>query len=316
MKPGFHRKLTSRRLRRCLISRRSSGWAGWIFAAGPGDPLVVVEGGAKPRKVRKKLVVSTFLRLATVALMLVPPSGALAGEFVKSPAGRPKAVVELFTSQGCGFCPPADALLADLARSDDVVALAYHVDYWDYLGWRDTMASPENTARQQEYSRAFGTRSVFTPQAVVNGREEMNGAKRGKVEAALRRMADAGEGGRRHGMSVDVRLSYEGGTMVVETGAADRPVGNAQILVVYFEPATRVKIERGKNAGRELTYWNAVSGFHSAGMWHGEKTRIELPKNEIARKGAGGCAVLVQEIGANNLPGAILGAAILSGPEG
>jgi len=243
--------------------------------------------------------------------ILASLGGAAAEESVKPPAARPKAVVELFTSQGCGFCPPADALLTDLSQSDDVVALAYHVDYWDYLGWRDTLASPENTARQQEYSRAFGSRSVYTPQIVVNGRQEMNGAKRGKVEGALRRMTDTPEG-----MIVDVSVSYEGGSMVIETGAADRPVKNAQLLVVYFEPATQVKIERGKNAGRELTYWNAVSGFHSAGMWHGEKTRIELPKNEIARKGAGGCAVLVQEIGANNLPGAILGAAILSGPEG
>jgi hypothetical protein len=248
----------------------------------------------------------TFLRLSTAALILAIASGAAAGDFVKSSASRPQAVVELFTSQGCGFCPPADALLADLARSDDVIALAYHVDYWDYLGWRDTMASPENTARQQEYSRAFGTRSVFTPQAVVNGREQMNGAKRGKVEAAMRRMA-GGPGG----MIVDVTVSYEGEAMIVETGAADRPVRNAQILVVYFEPATQVRIERGKNAGRSWTYLNAVSGFHSAGMWHGEKTRIELPKNAIARKGAGGCAVLVQEMDADNLPGAILGAAIL-----
>jgi hypothetical protein len=261
----------------------------------PGGPLGAGGAGKTPRN-REKLLVLTFLRLMTAALIVASASGAAAGEFVKSPAARPKAVVELFTSQGCGFCPPADALLADLARSDDVVALAYHVDYWDYLGWRDTMASPENTARQQEYSRAFATRSVFTPQAVVNGRVEMNGAKRARVEAAMRRMAGSPEG------------------MIVETGAADRPVRNAQVLVVYFEPATPVRIGRGKNAGRELTYWNAVSGFHSAGMWHGEKTRIALPKNEIARKGAGGCAVLVQEMDEDNLPGAILGAAILSRP--
>lgn len=250
-------------------------------------------------------MVLTFLRLATAALILASASGAGAAENVK----RPKAVVELFTSQGCGFCPPADALLADLARSGDVVALAYHVDYWDYLGWRDTMASPENTARQQEYSRAFGTRSVFTPQAVVNGREQMNGAKRGKIEGAIRRMAGAAEG-----MGVDVSLSYEGGAMVIEVGDADRPVHAAQIVVVYFEPAVPVKIERGKNAGRELTYWNAVAGFHSAGMWNGRRTRIELPKNEVARKGAGGCAVLVQEMGEGDLPGAILGAAIAPRP--
>lgn len=264
-------------------------------------------------------MVLTFLRLATAAAILAGASGASAGDSVKpAPGGsagdRPRAVVELFTSQGCGFCPPADALLADLARSDDVVALAYHVDYWDYLGWRDTMASPENTARQQEYSRAFGTRSVFTPQAVVNGRVEMNGAKRGKVEAAMRRMADtSAKGG--GAMIVDVDVAYDGGAMVVDIGEADREVRDAQILVVYFEPATQVRIERGKNAGRAWTYLNAVSGFHSAGMWHGGKTRIELPKNAIARKGAGGCAVLVQEMGADNLPGAILGAAILSNPE-
>ncbi len=256
--------------------------------------------------IRENSLVLTFLRLVTAALILASATGAVAGENVK----RPKGVVELFTSQGCSFCPPADAMLADLAQSGDVVALAYHVDYWDYLGWRDTMANPENTARQQEYSRAFGTRSVFTPQAVVNGREQMNGAKRGKVEGALRRMSGTPEG-----MSVDVSLSYEGGAMVIETGEAARPVRAAQIVVVYFEPAMPVTIERGKNAGRDLTYWNAVSGFHSAGMWSGGKTRIELPRNEIARKGAGGCAVLVQEIGENGLPGAILGAAIETSPE-
>lgn len=250
-------------------------------------------------------MVLTFLRLVTAGLILATATGAVAGENVK----RPKAVVELFTSQGCSFCPPADALLADLAQSGDVVALAYHVDYWDYLGWRDTMASPENTARQQQYSSAFGSRSVYTPQAVVNGRLQMNGAKRGKVEGAIRRMAGTPEG-----MSVDVGVSYEGGAMVIETGDADRPVRAAQIVVVYFEPAMPVKIERGKNAGRELTYWNAVSGFHSAGMWHGRKTRIELPRNEVARKGAGGCAVLVQEIGEGGLPGAILGAAVAPRP--
>jgi len=216
----------------------------------------------------------------------------------------------MFTSQGCGFCPPADEVLADLARSGDVVALAYHVDYWDYLGWRDTMANPGNTARQQEYNRAFGSRSVYTPQAIVNGRRQMNGAKAGALESAITRME-----GPRDGMSVDLSVSYENGTMVIETGAADRPVRDAQVMVVYFEPATQVKIERGKNAGREMTYWNAVSSFHSAGMWHGEKTRIELPMSGPARKGAGGCAVLLQEMGEDNVPGAILGAAVVNPPS-
>lgn len=260
-----------------------------------------------------KFVNVTFLCRTVAVLILALASGAIAGEAGDEAGGkgaaRPKAVVEMFTSQGCGFCPPADALLADLARSGDVVALAYHVDYWDYLGWRDTMASADNTARQQEYSRAFGSRSVYTPQAVVNGRRQMNGAKRAKVESAIERMA-----GSREGMSVDVSITYDGGTMVIRTGAADRPVRNAQLVVVYFEPATRVRIGHGKNEGREVTYWNAVSGFHSAGMWHGRETRLELPANEVTRKGAGGCAVLVQEMGEDDMPGAILGAAVAIRP--
>lgn len=222
----------------------------------------------------------------------------------------PKAVVEMFTSQGCGFCPPADELLADLARAGEVVALAYHVDYWDYLGWRDTMANASNTARQQEYSRAFGSRSVYTPQAIVNGRQQMNGAERSKVEEAIAGMASPAAA-----LSVDLSISYAGDVLVIETAAADRPVRNAQLTVVYFEPATQVRIENGKNAGRDMTYWNAVTGFHSAGMWRGDKTRIELPVNETLGNDAGGCAVLLQEIGEDGLPGAILGAAIISRPE-
>lgn len=246
-------------------------------------------------------------RLAAAALILAVSPGVMAQEPASSPVSRPKAVVEMFTSQGCGYCPPADEVLAELARKGEVVALAYHVDYWDYLGWRDTMANADNTVRQQEYSRAFGSRSVYTPQAIVNGRQQMNGARRGKLEEAIAHMDGANDG-----LSVDLSISYEGSTVVIETGAADRPVRNAQLVVVYFEPATRVKIEHGKNAGREMTYWHAVSGFHSAGMWHGRKTRIELPANETARKGAGGCAVLLQEMGEKNVPGAILGAAIVT----
>lgn len=214
----------------------------------------------------------------------------------------------MFTSQGCGFCPPADELLAELARSGEVIALSYHVDYWDYLGWRDTMATPDNTARQQQYSQAFGTRSVYTPQAVINGRFHLNGAKRNRLESAI-----SSQSATHQGLSIDLKISYEDNMLVVETGAAERPVKNVQLMMVYFEPATRVKIDHGKNAGREITYWNAVSGFHAAGMWHGRKARYELPANEVTRKGTGGCAVLLQEMSETGLPGAILGAALIPG---
>ena len=248
----------------------------------------------------------TFLRLATAALIVALSYGARAEEEVK----RPKAVVELFTSQGCSSCPPADELLGELVKAGEVVALAYHVDYWDYLGWKDTLANPDNTERQQEYSRSFGSRSVFTPQAIVNGRKGVNGAKRRKIEYAVNSMAGTAEG-----MTVDVDISYVNGSVVIETGGSERKTGKAQVVLVYFDPATQVEIKRGENQGSVFTYWNAVSGFHAAGMWHGKAARFELPMSEVAKKGVGGCAVLVQEMGEGGLPGPILGAAILYNPS-
>ncbi|TIX65173.1 MAG: DUF1223 domain-containing protein, partial [Mesorhizobium sp.] len=109
-------------------------------------------------------------RLAALALALSACAGtALAGELEKPQADKPLGVVELFTSQGCSSCPPADEFFAELAGKQDIVALAYHVNYWDYLGWQDTLSNKENTDRQYDYMRAFGSRSVYTPQAVING---------------------------------------------------------------------------------------------------------------------------------------------------
>jgi hypothetical protein len=258
-----------------------------------------------PSIIREKPVGLTFLRLATAALLTIVPYGVIAEDNVK----RPVAVVELFTSQGCNSCPPADEVLADLGRDHDVVTLAYHVDYWDYLGWQDTLANADNTARQHEYARAFGNRSVYTPQAVVNGRRQLNGAKRGKVEGAIAQMAGTAEG-----MTVDVEASYKGDMLVIETGAAPAPAGGAQVVIVYFNPPTEVAIGRGENSGRTFTYRHAVSSFHSAGMWHGKAKNFELPMSEVAKKGAGGCAVLVQEVREGGLPGAILGAKLLYKP--
>lgn len=249
--------------------------------------------------------VANLLRLAVLALALPVHSGAAHAEEVK----RPLAVVELFTSQGCRSCPPADQLFAELARRGDVVALAYHVDYWDYLGWRDTLGNAENTARQREYGHSFGKRGVYTPQAVINGRDHVNGAKRGQVEAAIERFNATG-----NGLSVDVSLRYGPDSVIIETGAAEGMAGDAQIVLVYFERAVDVTIERGENRGKTVTYWNAVSGFHTAGMWHGDPVRIELPKSEVYKRAGGGCAVLVQRMGEGGLPGPILGAAIVHRP--
>lgn len=254
-----------------------------------------------------------FLQLAVAALAFGATAGAgfAAGAAVADmpKSGAPLGVVELFTSQGCSSCPPADALFADIAARKDVVALAYHVDYWDYLGWRDTLSSKKNTERQYAYMRAFGTRSVYTPQAVINGRTHVNGASRSAVDGTLASMDKASEG-----MRVSVTVTQQGDGVVIDTGESPDPSApsSAHVVVVYFDSPQTVNIGKGENSGRHQTYWNAVSDIQTAGMWHGKAQRYELPMSEISKKG--GCAVLLQAMNENGLPGPILGAAMIRNP--
>jgi hypothetical protein len=242
-----------------------------------------------------------LVRLVAAALAMA----ALGGQAGADESKQPKGVVELFTSQGCSSCPPADTVFGEIADKGDVVALAYHVDYWDYLGWRDTLASPENTARQKEYMRTFGSRSVYTPQAVINGRTHVNGSDRRAIETAL---AENG------GLSVPVSVKRAGDSMVIEVGESSSPTQKAHVLLVYYDPATPIAIGDGENEGRTLYYWNPVTGIQTAGIWHGAVARFEMPVSEIAKKGAGGCAVLLQAVGKDGAPGPILGAASIPRP--
>lgn len=243
-------------------------------------------------------------RLAAVALVVPALAGiGVAGEYV-----RPAGVIELFTSQGCNSCPPADELFAELARRDDMVALAYHVDYWNYLGWRDTLSTPENTSRQYDYMRAFGSRSVYTPQAVINGRTHVNGARRDEVTGAIKTMGDQG-----NGMRVGIKVSRSGNSVMIDADAGENPVGEAHVVLVYFDAPQPIEIVKGENTGKTVTYYNPVTDIQTAGMWHGQKQRYELPMSEISKKG--GCAVLLQSVGKEGLPGPILGAAVVRTPE-
>ncbi|MER8748206.1 thioredoxin family protein [Mesorhizobium sp. M1050] len=248
------------------------------------------------------------LWLAALALAFSAFAGAgRADESERPQIERPLGVVELFTSQGCTSCPPADVLFAEFAAREDIVALAYHVDYWDYLGWQDTLSRKENTERQYDYMRAFGSRSVYTPQAVVNGRVHVNGASRGEVDGALARMARSGEG-----MRVAIKVSRTSDRVMIDTGDAGSGPSDAHVVIVYFDPPQTIKIGEGENTGRKMTYWNSVTGIQTAGMWHGKAQRYELPMSEITKKG--GCAVLLQSVGKDGLPGPILGAAFIHKP--
>ncbi|WP_394888193.1 DUF1223 domain-containing protein [Mesorhizobium sp. AaZ16] len=244
-----------------------------------------------------------FFSALAAAMLAVPIFAAAAS----AEDAKPLGVIELFTSQGCSSCPPADALLAEMAARDDFVALAYHVDYWDYLGWRDTLGSPENTARQHGYGRSMGIRSVYTPQAVINGRIHVNGSSRSKISGAVEELNRSGQG-----LGVGLSVARTGESVVIEAEGAKGETKNAHLVVVYFEPTQPVVIERGENAGRTVTYWNAVTDIQTAGMWHGEAARFELPASEVDRKG--GCAVLLQSVSKEGLPGPILGAAMIRNP--
>jgi len=214
---------------------------------------------------------------------------------------RIRGVVELFTSQGCDACPKADRVLGELAGQSDIVALAYHVDYWDYRGWRDTLATADNTERQRAYVKALKGRTVYTPQAVVNGRSHLNGADGRAMKAKLAQTT---------ALPVDVTLRKDHDILLIEIGGnRDNQPQNAHVLLVSYDAAHAVTMERGENAGQTVTYWNAVRDMQTTGMWHGQPLRFEIPFSEIAKKGRGGCAVLVQAVDANGAPGAILGAA-------
>lgn len=239
-----------------------------------------------------------WIGLAGVAL------AAWAGPSAAGEISRPIGVVELFTSQGCSSCPPADELLGKLANRGDVVALAYHVDYWDYLGWRDTLGSPENTARQRDYAQSLGNNSVYTPQAVINGQHHVNGADGEAVLLGLKADND---------LPIEIKVTRQGESIAIDAGAATGKAVRASIILVYFDPPQQVRIGRGENGGRTITYWNAVTSVQAVGVWRGEPERLEMPLSEIMKKGAGGCAVLLQETDLG-IPGAIIGAAMIGKP--
>jgi len=205
-------------------------------------------------------------------------------------------VVELFTSQGCSRCPPADALMVDLAKREDIVALSYHVDYWDYLGWKDRLAAPENTARQQAYGEALDN-TVYTPQAIVNGRRNVVGSSRSELLEALESVE----------LSVDIGLSAVGQSLFIDIGGSKEQALTAHVILVNYEPRQVVRISGGENEGKTVDYRNIVTGFRTLAMWHGKPLRLELPKSEIDGTGEG-CAVLLQ-VQQDGLPGPILGAA-------
>ncbi|MDA5555562.1 DUF1223 domain-containing protein [Shimia sp. MMG029] len=191
-------------------------------------------------------------------------------------------VVELYTSQGCSSCPPADAYLREqLAGREDVIALALHVDYWDYIGWKDEFANPAFTQRQHSYARAAGHRSVYTPQMIVNGQDHVVGAHPNKVERLIEAHKAAPE-------LVDLQVIRNGAT--VSIAASTELSTPMNVHVVRYRPAEKVSIKRGENAGKVFSYANIVDDWQNVRRWTG---RSDLAM-EVSIDGSAPLVVLIQ----------------------
>lgn len=205
-------------------------------------------------------------------------------------------VVELFTSQGCNSCPPADAFLGELAQRPDLIALSLHVDYWNYIGWKDPFSSPEATQRQRDYAQSLGLSSVYTPQMVIDGSFDAVGSNRSQVNEAI---AAASQ---RPKIPVAIASNPTGGWQVtIPEAELDQP---ATVWLALYDRQHVTPIRRGENAGRTLTNYNIVREFRRIGRWDG--ARLDLPfdigATDLADRGF---AVIVQTGDAGPILGAV-----------
>jgi hypothetical protein len=224
--------------------------------------------------------------LHPLALVLLLCAGVADAQSPAAPRPAPRAlapsrptVVELYTSEGCSSCPPAEAQIGRLAKQPDVIALAFHVDYWDDLGWRDRFGLPEAVTRQRQYARTLHLPSVYTPQLVIDGQRDLVGG------------SGSGISGRQPGVPLDVAL--QNGSLLVTLGAQQQ-LAACDVLLVGYLPEAASKVTRGENAGRELHEFNIVRSVRTLGSWNGEGRSFDVPLTSLAAD-ATGVVVLVQQ---------------------
>ncbi len=223
-------------------------------------------------------------------------------------SAEPRAVIELFTSQGCSSCPAADKLIGELARDSSVIALTLSVDYWDYLGWKDTLALHGHSNRQRAYAEARGDREIYTPQVVVNGVKHVLGSDRGAIDRAIAQTRSSASP-----LTVPVTVSVADGKVSVNVPAAQGEQKGGEVWLCPVSGKVAVTIVRGENRGRTITYSNVVRRWVKLGDWNGQAQSFAMP---VANLGGGDyaladidrVAVVVQSGGAAK-PGLMLGAA-------
>jgi hypothetical protein len=203
-----------------------------------------------------------------------------------------RAVVELFTSQGCSSCPPADALLKTLAADPSIIALSLPVDYWNYLGWKDTFASSRNTERQRNYARARGDGAIYTPQAIINGMVHVNGASKAEIEQAIATTSKTGGP-----QQIPVRFWQESNTLNFAMGGEmpGHAAREATIWLGVVQTSGSVDIKQGENEGKTLTYTNIVRELTPIGIWKGQPLEVQLPRAALMQAEVQKIVVLLQE---------------------
>lgn len=250
---------------------------------------------------------STYVALALAGAVLAGPVSAASAEKSEDAIQAPAAavnVIELFTSQGCASCPTADALLKTFAERPNVVALTLPVDYWDYLGWKDTLASPKFSARQRSYATVRGDGRVYTPQVIVNGLKHALGSSEADIKKAI-----AVTGPKIDPYRVGVRVRSGKEHIVISLDASREPAkaGEATIWLALIRREVEVKIKRGENVGKVGVYHNVVREWMPVGMWNGTAATIKIAHHAVKQSDADGCAIILQRGDA----GAIIGAALL-----
>jgi hypothetical protein len=220
-------------------------------------------------------------------------------------ASETRAVLELFTSQGCDSCPPADKLLSELAKDPAIIALTVAVDYWDYLGWKDTLALAGHGNRQRAYARVRGDRDVFTPQVIVSGSAQALGSDKAQVERAIaqsRRLPTT--------LSMPLSLTVNDRKLLVNAPEGKSGAERAEVWLCPITKAAPVEITRGENKGRSITYHNVVRRWIKLGEWNGTAASWTVPLSDFQTDAIDQVAVVVQS-GTAAAPGAMLAAAMI-----
>ncbi len=240
------------------------------------------------KSILKALAVAGMAALANAFLFTLP---AQANQ-------HPLTVVELFTSQGCSSCPPADAFLGELSTRGDVLALSFHIDYWDYIGWKDPFADPRYTQRQRDYARRFNLRYVYTPQMVIQGADEALGSDRDAVLEKISQPRDKGS------VKVGIQPGGNKGDVLIDIGGGTID-GEADVVLVIFDKKRVTSVKRGENTGRTIKNSNVVRSMRTIATWTGEAMTVPVTLAGLTGENGDACAVLLQ----SKKTGRILGAA-------